>query len=53
MRDSNRNKTHGKDAAEAVYKKSTEFNYGIIIDTENKTPKETINEIISYLPKND
>ena len=48
-RDANRDKTHGKGAAEAVYKKSTEFDYGIIIDTENKTIERTIKEIISHL----
>ena len=51
-RDKGREKTHGKDAAEAVYRKSTEFNYGIIIDTEDKSVNETLKEIISYL-KND
>ena len=49
-RDSKREKTHGKDAAEAVYKKSTKFNYGTIIDI-NKPFSECIKEIISYLPK--
>ncbi len=50
-RDRKRNKTHGRDAAEAVYKKSTEFSYGVVIDTENKSVKETIKDVISYLPK--
>lgn len=31
-RDSKRKNPHGKDAAKAVYKKSTEFDYGKIID---------------------
>ena len=44
-RDNERGKTHGKDAAKAVYKKSTSFNYGTIIDTENKSPKQVVNEI--------
>jgi len=49
-RDKNRNKTHGEDAARAVFKKSTEFEYGTIIDI-NKPLKKCIDEIFSYLPK--
>tara|TARA_B100002003_G_C13765518_1_gene380075 strand:- start:51 stop:554 length:504 start_codon:yes stop_codon:yes gene_type:complete len=45
QRDNQRDKTHGKDAAEAVYKKSISFKYGEIIDTENKSVNEVINEI--------
>lgn len=48
-RDSKRNKTHGKDAAKAVYKKSTSFTYGIGINTENKTPDQTVKEILEYI----
>lgn len=44
-RDKERIKTHGKDAAEAVYRKSIEFEYGTIINTENKSVKEIVNEI--------
>jgi predicted kinase len=50
-RDSKRKKVHGKDAAEAVYKKSTEFDYGNIIDIGKKSIDQTIKEILSYLPK--
>lgn len=49
-RDSKRDKIHGKEAAEAVYKKSTEFESGIIIDVD-KSLKECISKILSYLPK--
>lgn len=49
-RDKDRNKTHGEDAVRAVYKKSTEFEHGIIIDI-NKPLKECIDKILSYLPK--
>lgn len=49
-RDIQRGKTHGEDAAKAVYKKSTEFTYGAIIDI-TKPLNECINEILSYLPK--
>lgn len=49
-RDIERGKTHGEDAARAVYKKSTEFTYGTVIDI-TKPLAECIKEIISYLPK--
>lgn len=49
-RDSRRNKTYGQEAVKAVYKRSTEFNYGIIINTNNKTLNETVQKIISHLP---
>jgi tRNA uridine 5-carbamoylmethylation protein Kti12 len=44
-RDEERGKTHGEDAARAVHKKSTEFTYGTVIDTENKTANEVVKEI--------
>ncbi|MEK6871880.1 MAG: hypothetical protein AABX16_03170, partial [Nanoarchaeota archaeon] len=49
QRDSKRNKTHGRDAAEAVYKKSTSFTYGTIIDV-TKSLNQCVKEIVSYLP---
>lgn len=48
-RDKKRQKMHGKDAAQAVYKKSTEFDYGIVIDV-TKPLEKCVKEIISYLP---
>ncbi len=48
-RDNQRSKGYGEDAATAVYKKSLEFNYGTIIDTENKTPTQTIKEIMKFI----
>lgn len=48
-RDRQRNKTHGKDAAEAVYKKSISFEYGIVIDATG-TVDETVQEILSRIP---
>ena len=48
-RDSKRIKSYGKDATKLVYKKSTEFDYGEIIDTERQTEKETINEILEKI----
>jgi adenylate kinase family enzyme len=50
-RDSKRKKVHGKDAAKAVYKKSTEFEYGKVIDI-TKPISEVIKDIISSLPRN-
>ncbi|MFA5412932.1 MAG: AAA family ATPase [Patescibacteria group bacterium] len=47
-RDQSREKTHGKDAVKAVYKKSTEFDYGIIIDI-TKTADKVVEEIVSHL----
>jgi len=44
-RDAERAKTHGKDAAEAVYKKSTSFTHGETINTEGKNVDDVVNEI--------
>ncbi len=49
-RDFKRQKPHGKDAAEAVYKKSTEFSYGKIINATKNIDK-CVEDILSYLPK--
>jgi predicted kinase len=48
-RDHNRDKTHGKDAAEAVYKKSTSFEYGTPIDATG-TIDDTVDKIRSSIP---
>lgn len=44
-RDKERKRVYGKDAARAVYKLVSEFDYGIMVDTENKTEEEVANEI--------
>ena len=49
-RDSKRKKTHGKDAATVVYAKTTQFDYGTIIDV-TKPIEESVRKILSYLPK--
>lgn len=49
-RDSKRQKNHGKDAARVVYAKTTEFDYGTVIDV-TKTVDESVRKILSYLPK--
>ena len=48
-RDSKRRKIHGKDAARAVYKKVTEFDYGAVIDV-TKPLEESVRKILLYLP---
>lgn len=50
QRDMSRDKTHGKDAATVVYKKSTEFTYGIEIDVTQPINK-CIEEMVSSLPR--
>jgi len=49
-RDRQRRKTHGKDAARAVYKKSTEFDYGTVIDVDRPLD-DCVEEIIACLHK--
>ena len=49
-RDSNRKKTHGKDAVQVVYAKTTGFDYGTVIDV-TKSSNKCVEEILSYLPK--
>ena len=48
-RDKKREKPYGKEAAKAVYDLVSRFDYGNIIDTENKNVDETVKEILSYL----
>jgi len=48
-RDKQRGETHGADAARVVHKKVSEFDFGNIIDTENKTTQETISVILKFL----
>lgn len=47
-RDIQRGKTHGEDAARAVHKKATEFDYGIVIDITGSAD-EAVKEIISHI----
>lgn len=47
-RDREREKTHGEDAVRVVYKKSTEFTYGIEIDV-TKRLDDCVEEIISHI----
>lgn len=47
-RDRQRRKTYGKDAVRAVYKKSTQFDYGFVIDV-TKLLDDYVKEILSYL----
>lgn len=50
-RDSKRSKKHGSDAAEAVYRKSTEFNYGTSIDA-TKSLESVVKEITHHFKRN-
>ena len=45
-----RRKTYGEDSTRAVYKKSTEFDYGTIIDI-HRPIGVCVKDIIAYLPK--
>ncbi len=47
-RDRKRGKSYGEDAVRAVYNKSTEFDYGFIIDV-TKQVDECVQEILLYL----
>jgi shikimate kinase len=49
-RDSEREKTHGEGAAQAVHYLVSRFDYGTVIDTNGKTIDETFKEIFSFLP---
>ena len=44
-RDKNRKLTYGEDACQAVYSLVSKFDYGTIINTENKSITEIVNEI--------
>lgn len=48
QRDKLRKETHGRDAAMVVYKKSTEFTYGRVIDV-TKPLSQSLKKIISHL----
>lgn len=48
-RDKDREKSYGEGAACAVHGMVSKFDYGIVINTENKTPEKTTEEIESNL----
>ena len=48
-RDAERKNSYGEDAATAVYNLVSAFDYGIIINTENKTVQQTIKEMVTFL----
>ena len=48
-RDKNRNKTYGEGAAGAVHYLVSKFDYGILINTENKTVEETLRQVIANI----
>lgn len=49
-RDKTRSGELGEQATSDVFKLVSAFDYGMIINTEGKTPNTIVNEIISYLP---
>lgn len=46
-RDKKREKVYGMEAAIAVFNLVTKFDYGILIETKNKSAKENVNEILA------
>jgi len=48
-RDRQREKPYGEDAARAVHWMVSKFDYGTVINTEDQTPKETAQAILSLL----
>ena len=50
-RDRERDRTHGEEAARAVHKLVSRFDYGIVINIRNKSIEQIIKEILSHLPK--
>ncbi len=50
-RDKQRAKPYGKWAAMAVHNLVSRFEYGTIVNTENKNLHQVVKEILSYLPK--
>lgn len=49
-RDSRRGKTYGKEAAAAVYRLVSRFDYGIPINVSRKSINQSVKEILSHLP---
>ena len=50
-RDKERKISLGKDAVKVVHKIVSKLDYGIVINTNNRSVEETMKEVISYLPK--
>ena len=50
-RDANRDNSYGEDAATVVHNIVSKFDYGEVINAENKTEDEVVKEILSFLPK--
>jgi predicted kinase len=48
-RDNGRKKKHGKEAAAAVHRLVSRFDYGIIIETEGKSVDQTLKNILTHL----
>lgn len=52
-RDHHREKPYGEGATQAVHSLVSEYDYGMVIDTTNKTAEETLEEITSHLPNHE
>ena len=48
-RDAGRNRSYGREAVEAVYRKSTEFDFGVVVDATLPLEK-VVKEVLSALP---
>lgn len=51
-RDVQRGATHGPDAARAVHNLVSRFDYGMMIETKDKTADDVVEEIMKQLPDN-
>jgi tRNA uridine 5-carbamoylmethylation protein Kti12 len=49
IRDKEREKSYGEGAATVVFNMVSKFDYGNVVETENKSIKETVNEILEYV----
>jgi len=48
-RDKHRAKPYGVDAATVVYNITTKFDYGVVIDTENKSAEDVVSKILDNI----
>jgi len=49
LRDKGRKNSYGQDAATAVHGMVNKFDYGTVVDTENKDVEQTVKEIVGHL----
>lgn len=51
-RDKMRRSRIGEESVKAVYRLNSRLDFGVIVDTSNRTEKETVAEILFHLPQN-